>query len=335
MNKIRIPSPLLLLLLAIIILNQHILADHIAFQQPQWISKRHTLFRLPPPMIQRMENDVVVSATTSVYSNNRRWYLTMAKRNENESNDIIDQKSSSTMEDTEYKNVATKLLSNFMSANTKTSNSNTNINTETDTSVDTDPLSTIDFNAPKFNMKRSSIQQLADILDYELSESEWFVTGKVNPIYFSDNFQFQDPDVSLNGIEQYARGVNKLFDQETSRAQIISTVVSADNMITCTWRLSGKVKIGPGLTIKPYIVYTDFTVNTDDDGLIVFQEDRFDIPQWDILLSALFPFLIGVITSPPAPPVEPRIIKVPGSTKVTSGNFFLLPSFLTSNFSKK
>ena len=102
----------------------------------------------------------------------------------------------------------------------------------------------------------------------------------------------------------YARGVYKLFDQETSRAEIISTVPVSDDTITVTWRLSGKVKIGPGLTIKPYICYTDFTIN--DDGLIVFQEDRFDIPSWDILLSSLFPFLIGKVTSSPAPAVEAR-----------------------------
>ena len=61
-----------------------------------------------------------------------------------------------------------------------------------------------------------------------------------------------------------------------------------------TWRLSGKANIGPaGLTIKPYIVFTDFFVN--GSGLIVRQEDRFDLPQWDILLSSLFPFLIGKV----------------------------------------
>lgn len=42
--------------------------------------------------------------------------------------------------------------------------------------------------------------------------------------------------------------------------------------------------------------------------MIVFQEDRFDIPGWDILLSALFPFLIGKVTKGPAPEVEPRVL---------------------------
>lgn len=45
----------------------------------------------------------------------------------------------------------------------------------------------------------------------------------------------------------------------------------------------------------------------------MFQEDRFDIPGWDILLSALFPFLIGKITKEPAPEVAPRVFDEPKS----------------------
>jgi hypothetical protein len=166
-----------------------------------------------------------------------------------------------------------------------------------------DPLADIDWNAPKLKAgTMDSLETLAAVLDAELYEKEWFVTGRVNPIYFADSFRFEDPDVKLDGIESYARGVYKLFDQATSRAEIISTNVSSsntepgNNKITCTWRLSGKVSIGPGggLTIKPYIVYTDFTVDPAT-GLIGLQQDRFDIPQWDILLSALFPFLIGKV----------------------------------------
>jgi len=196
----------------------------------------------------------------------------------------------------EYRNAPTAILSNFMQK-------------EKDTE---DPFKDIDFNAPKSS--KLSLQELAEVLDYELYNKEWFVTGNVNPIYFDDKFQFQDPDVKLTGIEEYARGVYKLFDQSSSRAEIISTVVNSTipNTITITWRLSGGVSIGPGLTIKPYIVYTDFTID-EDSGLIVFQEDRFSVPGWDILLSALFPFLIGKVTSEPAPPVEPRVVNMPKS----------------------
>lgn len=188
----------------------------------------------------------------------------------------------------EYRNVVTKVLGNFM--------------TNTSAVKQGDALASINFDARK--LPKMPIEVLAAKLDRELYEKEWFVTGNVNPSYFSDDFEFQDPDVKLSGIEDYARGVYKLFDQDISRAEIISTQVVSPNTITVTWRLSGKVNVGPGLTIKPYICYSDLTV--DDNGLICFQEDRFDIPGWDILLSALFPFLIGKVTAEPAPPVKPR-----------------------------
>lgn len=190
--------------------------------------------------------------------------------------------------DYEKKNAAVDVLSNFMQEESKDS---------------TNSIDAIDFAAPKF--QKVPLPTLAAILDYELYEKEWFVTGNVNPIYFTDDFFFKDPDVELTGIESYARGVYKLFDQETSRAEIISCVVNEEieNTITVTWRLSGDVSIGPGLTIKPYICTTFFTVN-EESGLITMQEDEFSIPQWDVLLSALFPFLIGKVTSPAAPPVD-------------------------------
>ena len=212
----------------------------------------------------------------------------------------------------EYRNAATELLSNFMMPQGLKS---------------ADPLGDVDFDVPK--QYGLDLTTLATALDAELYEKEWFVTGNVNPAYFADEFRFQDPDVKLTGIEQYARGVNRLFDQNTARAEIISTVVSSEvpNTITCTWRLSGKVDIGPGLTIKPYIVYTDFTVDPTT-GLIVFQEDRFDIPQWDILLSALVPSLIGKVTAPPAPPVEPRsnVPRLNQSPFRFMGNYFFTDS---------
>jgi hypothetical protein len=196
----------------------------------------------------------------------------------------------------EYRNAGTNILSNFMNNDSAMSKA--------------DALASIDFDAPK--LPKMTIEKLAAKLDQELYEKEWFVTGNVNPSYFSSDFEFQDPDVKVSGIEDYARGVYKIFNQETSRAEIISTEVVSPNTMTVTWRLSGKVNIGPGLNIKPYLVYTDLTV--DGNGLICFQEDRFDIPGWDILLSALFPFLIGKVTAEAAPPVEPRVFGAPADS---------------------
>lgn len=202
--------------------------------------------------------------------------------------------SSSSVE--EYRNAATQFLSNFMAKPATESNDN----------VDTTP--TIDYDAPK--RTNLPLPLLAQALDAELFESEWFVTGRVNPVYFADSFAFSDPDVKITGgIRGYADGVRRLFDPATARAEVLSTQVNTNvtNTITCIWRLSGKVNIGPsGLTIKPYIVETDFTIDPQT-GLIVAQEDKFNLPQWDILLSALFPVLIGRVTAPPAPVPARRV----------------------------
>ncbi|MGK3745580.1 MAG: hypothetical protein ACI8RD_014859 [Bacillariaceae sp.] len=183
----------------------------------------------------------------------------------------------------EYRNVATKILSEFMQKD------------DTMTKTDTDDINVgrdvIDFQAPKISPS-TSLVTLAAALDYELTEKEWFVSGDVNPSYFSEDFEFQDPDVKVSSIEDYSKGVRKIFNQSTSRAEILSTVVNEEvstlerPVITCTWRLSGGVNIGFGLNIKPYIVYTDFTIDPIS-SLIIFQEDRFGLPSWDILLRCV------------------------------------------------
>ena len=50
-------------------------------------------------------------------------------------------------------------------------------------------------------------------LQVKLAESEWFVTGLVEPSLFSDNFSFADDTVATKGIKSYATGVRSLFDQ--------------------------------------------------------------------------------------------------------------------------
>jgi hypothetical protein len=234
---------------------------------------------------------------------------------DNDNNDD-DRQGGSNAVDQYYRNAPTAILSNFMQSS---SSSNNKSNNAVLTKTEEDPLANIDFNSPKQSPKLS-LDDLASVLDYELSTKEWFVTGQINPTYFDNTFQFQDPDVKLTGVEAYARGVRKIFDPSTCRAQIISSVVntSIPNTITVTWRLSGRVNIGPsGLPIKPYIIYTDFIVD-ETSGLIVYQEDRFDIPGWDIVLSALFPFLIGKVTKEPAPEVEPRVVTMPAILATTA-----------------
>lgn len=162
-----------------------------------------------------------------------------------------------------------------------------------------DPLDAIAWNGPK--KLGLTLSEMTKAVDVGLREREWFVTGKGMPELFSDSFKFSDPDVSVDGIEPYCRQVRRLFDQNTARAEVICTSATAPNTITITWRNSGKVNLGPGFELKPYVVTT--TLKTDPgDGLIVSQVDEFTVSGPDLILYQV-PFLRG-FTSPPAPSAE-------------------------------
>lgn len=190
-----------------------------------------------------------------------------------------------------YRNLPTSFLGNFLP-------------TSSDQKAPS-VLDAIDWGAEK--RKRTSLQRLSADLFLALTEREWFVTGNVDPSFFDDAFAFQDPDVKISGgVRRYAEGVNKLFQQGgVTRGQIISCVVNVADTITVTWRLEGRVNLGPGVPIKAFIVFSDLRI-TPDTGLVVFQEDRFSLPGWDIILSAFLPGL--PFLAPPAAKVEPALL---------------------------
>lgn len=161
-----------------------------------------------------------------------------------------------------------------------------------------DPLDDIQWDAHKIT--NLSITQMRERVDDGLREREWFVSGRSMPELFADDFAFEDPDVKLTGIEQYSRQVRRLFD-ESSRAEVVAVEVASAESLRVTWRLSGRVNVGLGLELKPYVVVTTLDVN--DDGLIDYQKDVFSLPGYDILASALLPFLRPLL-APAAPPVE-------------------------------
>jgi len=169
-----------------------------------------------------------------------------------------------------------------------------------------DSLADINFNAEKLSTTKADIMTLAQILDCEIFETEWLVTGRVNPVYFSDDFQFLDHSLMLTrtGIENYARMVHDLYEQSTTRAEVLSTLPCPHraDQIVCTWRLSGYY--GDGMPIKAQICRTTYTV--DGAGLIAVQENFSEVPEWDALLSNAIPFLNGRVTAEEAPPAPER-----------------------------
>lgn len=162
------------------------------------------------------------------------------------------------------------------------------------------PLDAIAWDAPK--RRGLTTEQMSEAINDGLREREWFVTGRGLPQLFSDGFRFSDPDVSLVGYEGYCRQVRRLFDQETSRCELVCCSVTAPHTLTVVWRNSGKINLGPlGVELKPYLVTT--RLGTDPtDGLVVSQVDEFVADGPGLLLyqvPALRP-----LASPAAPSVD-------------------------------
>eukprot|EP00667_Euglena_gracilis_P028981 EG_transcript_37713 len=74
----------------------------------------------------------------------------------------------------EYRNAGTQLLSAFVPSEPPP-----------------DFLDRIDWGCPK--RRRTSLDRLARDLEAAIGRREWFVTGDIDPAFFSDDFAFQDP----------------------------------------------------------------------------------------------------------------------------------------------
>merc|ERR1712050_201713 len=128
---------------------------------------------------------------------------------------------------------------------------------------------------------------------------QWGVNGRVEPRFFDDAFVFRDPDVSTSGLQAYSKGTGTVLSG--CRADAVRVKVINPESFVIDWRIEGTANLPiPGLRIKPYIVSSTFTVNSD--GLVASEQDSFSIPSWDILLSAFAPWL--PFLAPPEPPVQ-------------------------------
>ena len=108
-----------------------------------------------------------------------------------------------------------------------------------------------------------------------------------------------DPQVSLNGIEEYSRGVRSFYKQGSAVGEVVCTATTAPDTITVVWRNYGTVNIGPGFDLAPYLVTTTLKTSTSDGGLIVKQEDAFEVNNADLIKYNLFKS-----NRPAVPPIE-------------------------------
>jgi len=184
----------------------------------------------------------------------------------------------------QYKDVTTKISSKLL--------------TSAETAAESaDALASVNWAAPK--VTGLSTEAMAKRIDAGLRRECWFVTGRSMPELFAGSFSFSDPQVSLNGIEEYSRGVRSFYKQGTAVGEIVCTAATASDTITVIWRNYGTVNIGPGFDLAPYIVTTTLKTSAEDGGLIVKQEDAFVADN-----AALIKYNLFKAQRPAVPPIS-------------------------------
>lgn len=193
--------------------------------------------------------------------------------------------------DEEYKDVTTKISSKLLTSPQTAAES-------------TDALASINWAAPKAT--GLTTDEMARRIDAGLRRECWFVTGRSTPELFADSFSFSDPQVALKGIEEYSRGVRSFYKQGSARGEIVCTAVTAPDVVTVVWRNYGTVNIGPGFDLAPYIVTTTLRTSAKDGGLIVEQEDAFEVNN-----AALIKYNLFKGSRPALPPIESVVCPMP------------------------
>ena len=163
------------------------------------------------------------------------------------------------------------------------------------------------------SMKVSSVKQRHTGWDerLEIIRQDWrpqshkgyYITGRLNTTIYRDDcfFNGPDPDMPVRGLRKYLNAASHLFDHATSSAELLSLeIVQVDSsssssslssnpemVIVATWRLQGVLHLPWHPRLPVWTGRT--TYHFDNDGLIHYHEEEWDISVAQAFLETLWP----------------------------------------------
>ena len=146
-----------------------------------------------------------------------------------------------------------------------------------------------------------SIQQLAAIVRKDWREDNnkgYYITGKLNTTIYRDDCVFDgpDPDMPVHGLRKYLNAASQLFDYQSSSARLLSMEIIDERKIMAFWEIKGVLHL-PWHPKLP--VWTGSTTyHVDEDGLIYFHEDKWDMSVLQAFTETFFPNLASRIWKP-------------------------------------
>ena len=135
--------------------------------------------------------------------------------------------------------------------------------------------------------------EVAAILERDLRDNKYILTGQLTRSVFSDGCRFVDPNNAVDGLSKYTQALSLLFRPEQSTLEGVSVAVKSDRsggspvIIEADYTASGVLKLPWSPKIEPWAGHITYTL--DADGLVVSQVDVWNITRWDALRQTFTP----------------------------------------------
>lgn len=124
----------------------------------------------------------------------------------------------------------------------------------------------------------------------------YYITGRLNSTIYRDDCLFDgpDPDMPVRGLRKYLAAASHLFEAKNSFAKLNKLqVVDHDKgkyghgVIVAHWQLGGVLMLPWRPKVKPWSGWTKY--HFDEDGLIAFHEEGWDISVLEAFIGTMFP----------------------------------------------
>ncbi|CAM6115953.1 unnamed protein product [Calypogeia fissa] len=136
-----------------------------------------------------------------------------------------------------------------------------------------------------------SIEDVKKVIEADIIERQYPVTGNLTESIYNENCRFQDPTIDIQGVKKYTAALQFLFEPDTSKHEILNIEVTGPRTVQVDWRLRGYMKLPWRPYIPPYEGTTTYT--TDESGLIVSHSETWKISPFTAFIQALTPSFLS------------------------------------------
>ena len=159
-------------------------------------------------------------------------------------------------------------------------------------------------------IKNMSISEILRIIESDWNvhnDKGYYITGKLSSKIYRDDCHFDgpDPDMPVTGLRKYLGAASQIFDRKKSFAKLIKLKIDEEaeeqientsregggkfghGTIVAYWHLRGELRIPGKPKIKPFTGWTKY--HLDEDGLIAYHEEGWDISPLEAFAEAFLP----------------------------------------------